>query len=77
MLVDLYNNEQRVYKRHGLALGKYTLKIEVTGEKSASSGDRWVNLDALEVLSPVESTPAAPTNLTATPGSGEITLASR
>ena len=74
VLVDLYNNQQRVYKRHGLPLGKYTLKIEVTGSKAASSGDSLVNIDALEVSSPIKGAPQVPSNVTTVPGNGQITV---
>ena len=77
VLVDLYEPstiyQKPVYKRHGLTLGKHTLRIEVTGAKSASSNGVGVNIDAFEVLSPDKTEPPAPTVLAAA-GSSEITL---
>ncbi|MHB1125645.1 MAG: fibronectin type III domain-containing protein [Bacillota bacterium] len=78
VLVDLYSSnwayQVRVYKRQGLALGKHTLRVEVTGSKSPTSSDTWVGMDAFEVLSPVLTAPGAPTGLTAAAGAGSVTL---
>ncbi|MHB0968145.1 MAG: fibronectin type III domain-containing protein, partial [Bellilinea sp.] len=77
VLVDLYSGteyQKRVYKRHGLELGIHTLNIEVTGTKSATSNDNWVDIDAFEVLSPVTEVLGAPTGLTAATANGSVTL---
>lgn len=57
--VDLYgadDYQQLVYTKSGLALGNHTLKIEVSGNKNASSSGTAVNVDAFDVAAPQDVT---------------------
>jgi len=60
--VDTYASpnkaQAKIYNVSGLVEGPHTLAIEATGRKSASSGGAWVWVDAFDVISGGDSTPA-------------------
>ncbi|MHB8842377.1 MAG: S8 family serine peptidase [Candidatus Aquicultor sp.] len=61
---DLYgadDYQQLVYTKSGLALGNHTLKIEVSGNKNASSSGTAITIDAFDVTAPLDTTPPAVT----------------
>jgi len=77
-LIDLYNasliGQEAVYKRYNLPLGQHTIKIETTGNKSATSSGYHVPVDGFNVVGAVTTAPQTPTGLSAVPGNGKITL---
>jgi lysophospholipase L1-like esterase len=55
-LVDTYGTDWQnrvLYQTDTLADGEHTIKVRVTGQKSATSGDHMISIDALEVTSPI------------------------
>jgi lysophospholipase L1-like esterase len=58
-LVDTYGTDwknQAFFKSEVLETGEHTIKVRVTGQKNAASGDHMIALDRLEVLTPGNST---------------------
>ncbi len=54
-LADTYGTDwknQAFFKSDVLATGEHTIKVRVTGQKNAASGDHMIALDRLEVLAP-------------------------
>lgn len=52
-MVDLYNSTphyQVVLQKTGLSAGNHTLRIEVSGQKNASSTGYYIDIDAFEVM---------------------------
>jgi lysophospholipase L1-like esterase len=55
-LVDTYGTDWQnrvLYQTSTLADGEHTIKVRVTGQKSATSGDHMISIDALEVTTPI------------------------
>ncbi len=58
-LVDTYGTDwknQAFFKSDVLETGEHTIKVRVTGQKNAASGDHMIAIDRLEVLTPGNST---------------------
>jgi lysophospholipase L1-like esterase len=54
-LVDTYGTDwknQAFFKSDVLATGEHTIKVRVTGQKNAASGDHMLSIDRLEVITP-------------------------
>jgi GDSL-like Lipase/Acylhydrolase family len=54
-LVDTYGTDwknQAFFKSDVLATGEHTIKVRVTGQKNAASGDHMISIDRLEVTTP-------------------------
>ncbi len=54
-LIDTYGTDwknQAFFKSDVLATGEHTIKVRVTGQKNAASGDHMLSIDRLEVITP-------------------------
>jgi lysophospholipase L1-like esterase len=54
-LVDTYGTDwknQAFFKSDVLETGEHTIKVRVTGQKNAASGDHMISIDRLEVITP-------------------------
>jgi GDSL-like Lipase/Acylhydrolase family len=54
-LVDTYGTDwknQAFFKSDVLATGEHTIKVRVTGQKNAASGDHMLSIDRLEIVTP-------------------------
>ncbi len=58
-LVDTYGTDWKnaaFFQSEVLATGEHTIRVRVTGQKNAASGDHMISIDRLEVLAPASST---------------------
>jgi GDSL-like Lipase/Acylhydrolase family len=75
-LVDIYGTDwknQAFFKSAVLATGQHNIKVRVTGQKNALSGDHMISIDRLEVISPTLESSTGNINPTTTNSISKLT----